>query len=166
MFALQSLFILALRSYFKRTTSSGFFLILGPGRGAFPFRAQMVGAAGNFGPIWYKHCGKKHNLFLPSAGPGLACISSPSGYVAIGFTDIAGSMGPADAYAGWIGATGRVRTPLTPNCMFWINQRKKNSRRVILSGRFFLENNKQSMFLWMFMTYQCTCFFSVSINIM
>ena len=33
-------------------------------------------------------------------------MSLSSGYVAIGFSDSAGSMGPADAYAGWIDASG------------------------------------------------------------
>ena len=31
---------------------------------------------------------------------------SPTGYVAIGFSDRPGRMGPADAYAGWVDASG------------------------------------------------------------
>ena len=32
--------------------------------------------------------------------------ASCAGYVSIGFTGIAGKMGPADTYAGWVDATG------------------------------------------------------------
>ena len=41
-------------------------------------------------------------------GPGVGCHghAACAGYVSIGFTGIAGKMGPADTYAGWVDVAG------------------------------------------------------------
>lgn len=36
---------------------------------------------------------------------------TPTGYLAIGFSDVAGKMGPADAYVGWVDGNGEQGGP-------------------------------------------------------
>ena len=45
-------------------------------------------------------------LPLPHCACQAIVLPSCAGYVAIGFTGIAGKMGPADTYAGWVDGTG------------------------------------------------------------
>ena len=52
------------------------------------------------------HCQAGRASFLLFHCLGCTLPSSFTGYVAIGFSDRAGRMGPADAYAGWVDASG------------------------------------------------------------
>jgi hypothetical protein len=41
-----------------------------------------------------------------------------SGYLAIGFSDMAGKMGPADAYVGWVASNGVQGSPIDTFSIF------------------------------------------------